>query len=293
MATKIFIIGRNRSGTKWISNLIAENAEVTAFQRKRAYGLIESNLFTVFPRLLKGIRYEENYSAFKILFAETNFFKLSGLSKEEVFSKRYYDFYNFTGDFLEKYASSKGAGYIVQKADSIVVPELIKNFPDAKIIIIQRKIVKNNILSNILLNNDKVKFIKVLQHSFSYWHHRKLENRFKNNTNVKTVTFENLKRNKEEVLQSVCNFIGIDYESTMLKTKFKKNTSYSKKKRSDFKTRKITSMIYSISFLARIIPYWMYELSYKIKILLNNSSTKESKIFLPLTFQIFEEEKKQ
>lgn len=290
MPTKIFVAGRNRSGTKWLSNLIAENNNVAAMQRKRAYGLIESNLFIVFPQLFKGIRNEDNYRAFKMLFTETNMFKASGLRKKDFFSKRYHTIYEVLDNFLEQYTSSKGVDFALQKADSIVLPKMMEKFPKAKIVIIQRRNVVDNVLSNTLLNNEKIRYGNLVLHIFSYWHHRKIENSFKNYDNVKIVTFENLKGDRKQVLKAVCNFTGLSYSDSMLESKYKKNTTYRNKNKKDFDTKKTRSIIYIISFFASLVPLWLYRISFKIKEFIKNLSSKDKKMFLPLTFQLYNEE---
>lgn len=43
--TPIFIVGTNRSGTKWLSNILAKHPDVAAVQTERTQGIVETNMF--------------------------------------------------------------------------------------------------------------------------------------------------------------------------------------------------------------------------------------------------------
>jgi hypothetical protein len=68
----LFVIGRNRSGTKWLSNILAENNEVAAVQREGAGGILESNELSHFPKHF-NLNHIEDRTAFQILFKHSNF----------------------------------------------------------------------------------------------------------------------------------------------------------------------------------------------------------------------------
>ncbi|MFW6008127.1 MAG: hypothetical protein ACOCP8_02575 [archaeon] len=44
---KIFVIGKNRSGTKWLSNTVANHKDVFCVQRPGAGGILETNLILI------------------------------------------------------------------------------------------------------------------------------------------------------------------------------------------------------------------------------------------------------
>ncbi len=43
--TPIFIVGTNRSGTKWLSNILANHPDVAAVQTERTLGIVETYMF--------------------------------------------------------------------------------------------------------------------------------------------------------------------------------------------------------------------------------------------------------
>ena len=79
---KIFVLGKNRSGTKWLSNIILNNKEIAGIQSNYHRGILETNLFNVFNRKFGNLKRRDDYIAFVEVFTATDFFKLTGLSKE-------------------------------------------------------------------------------------------------------------------------------------------------------------------------------------------------------------------
>jgi len=51
MAKHIFVVGNNRSGTKWISNTILRSARVAGAQSEDHKGILETNVLFNAPRI--------------------------------------------------------------------------------------------------------------------------------------------------------------------------------------------------------------------------------------------------
>ena len=101
MNKQIFVIGRNRSGTKWISNILSNNIEISSIQRKGAGGILECSLLSHFPRHF-NIKNTEDRSAFEILFKESNFHRCSGIDDKFLETTTYSSFM----DFFEQYMNA-------------------------------------------------------------------------------------------------------------------------------------------------------------------------------------------
>jgi len=76
MARPIFVLGRNRSGTKWLTNLIANHPDVYCVQSESHGGVIETNLFDRADTSFGNPAIAENYIAFMAWFEQTDFFLL-------------------------------------------------------------------------------------------------------------------------------------------------------------------------------------------------------------------------
>ena len=68
----------------------------------------------------------------------------------------------------------------------------------------------------------------MVQQTFSYYLHKKIEEKYAHLPNVKTVFFEDLKTRKREVLEEVCHFTGLTFKEEMLEEHFGQNSSFSK-----------------------------------------------------------------
>jgi len=247
MKKQIFIIGRNRSGTKWLSNILANNVEVTAVQREGAGGILECNLLRNYP-LNFNLKNIEDKTAFEILFKESNFHRCSGIKGKVLLNKNYSSFFDFFEKYMDEIAENRKTTYWLQKAGSYSLPSLYQYFTNAKFIIIQRENVVDNVLSNVLLQNDNIKKIstlKIIKSVKGYWQHKKTEKKYSRKKHILTVKYEDLKNDTEGLTKEICDFIGIGYNKKMLDVVYKPNTSFKNKKRENFHT---TWNIYRIRF---------------------------------------------
>jgi hypothetical protein len=83
---KIIVIGMNRSGTKWISNLISNHPDVVSLQYERGGGILETNMFTNFPHSFGDLRFPDNYVGLIELWSKTDFFQCAGMDKDFFYS---------------------------------------------------------------------------------------------------------------------------------------------------------------------------------------------------------------
>ncbi len=81
-ATPIFVIGRSRSGTKWLSNILLNHTAVAGVQSERKLGIAETDVFGAMQRVVGDLRRAENYVAFIAIWSQTDFFLASGADAE-------------------------------------------------------------------------------------------------------------------------------------------------------------------------------------------------------------------
>lgn len=285
MKKQIFILGRNRSGTKWLSNILANNTEVSAVQREGAGGILESNLLKYYP-LNFNIKNIEDKTAFEILFKESNFHRCSGLKDTVLLDKNYTSFFDFFEKYMNEIADLRNTTYWLQKVGSLNLPLLYKYFSNAKFVIIQRENVFDNVLSSILLGNNtinKITTLQIIKSVRGYWQHKKEENRFYRKKNVLTVKYEDLKNDTEALSKDICNFIEITYDKKMLDVLYKPNTSYNKNKREDYLTSWNINRVRFFSLIFSILPLAFINYS-------PNKKAKRKSLFHPLTFQLYRNE---
>ena len=291
-AQPIFIAGKNRSGTKWLTNIIANNNNVYAVQRQGAGGILESNTLTTVPKIFGSIQITEHYLAFLSFFLKSNFWKVLDIQKNIFYNKKFNDYYSFFRYLMDYKSNEINKDYWVQKIDSFYLNNIIESFPDAKIIIIRRSW-KDNILSSLTLKkkNYGIKGLsEIIRQTFSYQMHKKLENSLKGQKNVEFITYEMLKQNPEKSVSRICDFLEVEYSSSMLDMKYLKNSSYNTRdERKQVNYPSLIILIRIFNTLFSLFPQVVYKwiLNYLKSFTLLRSNTRR---FILKTFSIYANE---
>ncbi len=222
----VFVIGKNRSGTKWLSNIIGNHPDVAAVQGEEFAGILESNLFFQFPEVFGDLRDSENYCAMAACFSQTSFFQCTGLDERILFAEKIEDYHEFFRHIMNAYAAKEKKPHWLQKANPLVLPQLYAAFPHARFIIISRS-VKDNIRSSIaLVRRNGIKGASVFSEMALYHLGERICRQYSRKPNVMSVTFEDLKGDREAVTGRICKFLRLDFDVRMLEDAYQKNTSF-------------------------------------------------------------------
>jgi len=258
MAKPIFVIGKNRSGTKWLSNIIANHPDVACIQREGAGGILETNMLSTFTNLFGDLSYIENYFGMVVCFSETNFFKLTGLDKEILFKKKYKDCFCLFRQIMNLYAQKKQKTYWLQKASVTNLPQVYNAFPDARFIIIERKITDNIRSSRGLAKLNNGPMPGILRETAKWHLAKKTVNKYKGKDNIMHMKFEQLKNDRETSVKRVCSFLDLDFNESLLQEHFKKNTSFQQGiKKEDVLSPLQTLWIKVLNTVWRFMPYFL------------------------------------
>jgi len=291
MALPIFVLGRNRSGTKWLSNIIANHKDIAAVQHPDHFGILEaSDILFHMPIIFGDLNIPENYIGFLECFSQTDFFKITNIDKSYFYEFRQPDYFSFFRTMMDKYAEQQQKRYWIQKSD-IVLNDLYHEFDDAKYIIILREMV-DNIRSTVALNNhtsDGHYKTNLLKLQLKYFTDMSQVEKVWDNNNVHIIHFEDQVRDKKTTIIQLCDFLEIDFNESMLEDHFKKNTSYgntldkkmSINKEEILNSTELFKMKINSALLAQL-PNWVYDrlhLHYKKKFL-EQVQSDHSKKFL-------------
>ena len=91
MSTPLFILGKHRSGTTFLSNLLLDHPQIAAVFRLTekngvAGGIFESGYFEYIDGRYGNLEIHENYIEFSSVLSEVEYFKLASSSIEEILS---------------------------------------------------------------------------------------------------------------------------------------------------------------------------------------------------------------
>lgn len=137
--TPIFVIGRHRSGTTWVANVLAGYHGVYALRHESHRGVHESAFFSHLVPHCRGGRTQEDLLCIKHLFERSDFFLLTGLTEGPDILR------NGPAGYFRKVmdaaAQARGAHFWLEKtpAHTLHARFIVRSFPDAFILAIVRR----------------------------------------------------------------------------------------------------------------------------------------------------------
>lgn len=226
MASPIFVIGKNRSGTKWISNILSNHQDIATVSREGAGGIIENNLINRYPVIFPDLEIDEHYYALASCLHNDNILRCSPAPNNLLFLKKFNSYKDIIRSIMETAAANESARYWLQKADPLSLHALIEQFPDAKFVLIERNPVAN-IQSTIALKHKRISKINTI---FTECAHYQLcsntMNRFKKDDRFIYIQYEEMTQNKERTAKRLCDFLGIAYNEGIHAQNVAPNTSF-------------------------------------------------------------------
>lgn len=278
MDKPIIVLGKERSGTKWLTNLIANNTEVASIQNGD-HGILETNMFDKMEAVFGDLKYEVNKIAFEHVFIHTRLFRITQLDAAWFRSLEYRSYLEAFKLIMDAYTKKIGAKTWVQKTNSLLANKLFEGYPNAQFIIIQRQLI-DNVASSLNMGDYTFNLKSLLSVVFGYVYNQKFENKLKTEQNVLFVKYENLKSNTETTLKDIYEFLGLEFSPSFCKLPFKKNTSFVNRKRLQFSKRE-KFIIYCMYYIAVVTPFPILHMFRKQ---LHKNRAKRN-IFLPGTFK--------
>lgn len=237
MSKPLFILGKHRSGTTFLSNLLLGHPAIAAVYLQEAHGgitggVFESAFFSCIDGRYGDITRFEHYMEFASVASSMEYFRLAGVSKEVLLSLFPADYATVFRTVMESIAAEKKADYWLEKtpAHTLKAFTIKRYYPDARFIGITRDEVDSAVSSLYLKKKQdrgrlvrlgslaKVTCLKYLYDASL----RKLKKRYPDD--VLLVEYESL--TTQTVLQTVeiCGFLEI--EKMTLESSYPPNTSF-------------------------------------------------------------------
>lgn len=269
------MIGRERSGTKFLTNLIAANFKLATIQSEEHDGVLEANLVAKYGGIFGDPPQGENLKAFKILFPYDAFFRYSHVTKEQFDSIDFEKPEELLWKFLKVEADNCSRPGWVQKVSSRFLWKY-KHVPALKVII-QRNIPDNIFSHAKLVGDESWKF--VLRDSIATVAYAKSENYYARKNNILRVKYDEVKRDPKRLLSPIYKeFFGKELEEYVPVSY--NNSSFGQHKskpKIPFRIR-LTSSIFRALFF--FIPDYFFHL-----VISKYSAFRRPKQFMPLSFE--------
>src|SRR5690606_13149279 len=140
----IILVGLARSGTKWVSNIIASHEDVVAVQSPTAGGILETDMF-------EGLRdkfdlgFPTDYIGLTELWSRTEFFRLAGRDPEKFYRldprprSPFAVFDLLMSDFARRHRCT----HWLQKTSPLNALDVLDYFRSAKVVVVRRDLLDN------------------------------------------------------------------------------------------------------------------------------------------------------
>jgi hypothetical protein len=225
--TPILVVGMNRSGTKWLSNILCNHPDVFGVLSERHGGILETNLFGKMQALIGDLERVEHFVAFVELWSQTDFFGTTGVEKELLYTRKerpreVLDAFRLV---MDEAARRCGSRFWLQKTSPSEGWGVLPRFPDARIVTIRRGLVPT-LESAAKLRRDRGEADSLAKAAAVYAYEAKVLRRIQRDRDAVHVEYESLGRSTEHEVRRICEAIGLGYRPEMLETRFAANTSF-------------------------------------------------------------------
>ena len=256
-ATPIFVIGANRSGTTWLSNLLCNHSKVIGAQSEHHFGIIETNLFGRMQKIFGSLDNPTNRIAFVEAWSQTDFFAAVDADKTAVYNLGPADYIEIFQSVMEEFANKNSVDYWLQKLPTTEFCQLGSLKIDSKIIVITRQMIPNLTSKFGLLESRSIKS-SIIRSGMDYALQEKLAKQILRHPNTLHVAYENLVADTQQEISRICDFIGFEFEQAVIENQFARNTSF-KEPRTDSADRpslsSVQKLVANASYgLARCAP---------------------------------------
>lgn len=222
----ILVVGLNRSGTKWLSNILCNHPDIAGVQSERARGILETNMFHRMQEKF-DLRAADDYLGFVELWSKTELFKSSGEDRQFLYqlNPRPLSFIRIFDIVMERYAERRKASFWLQKCDPDRALEVIPVLNSPRIVIIGRETIAVGRSMQQMNRNRGARF-SLLKSIPSIVRAEKLLAKISNRYSVIETTYESLKKDPSATISRICKQLGLTFSDSMLDVRYNPNTSF-------------------------------------------------------------------
>lgn len=236
MPTPIFVVGKHRSGTTLLGNLLLDHPEIAGVRHDMHEGIHESAYFSHVEGRYGDLSAPQNYVEFASVMSKSDYFTLAGVEFEnliELYPSSYAEIFRYV---MNRVAKQEKASFWVEKTPmhTELIFRIGKYYPDARFVGIRRNVM-SMALSMLHLKDrqdatpvERLKYlIRVVADKYLLDHRMHMARR-EWPDRVLIVEFEELVSEQSTILPRVCSFLGLDHVD--LESRFPSNSSFEKSK---------------------------------------------------------------
>jgi hypothetical protein len=236
----IFIIGKHRSGTSWLGNLLAEHPEIYGVQNPDRHGIWESLYFTHVAEVFRNIdtTTEAGFAKWVDFMSRTNYVRFSPLEEIELCQIGPASFEVLFHRFMERASQARGVSIWVEKSPphTLVASRIADAFPAAQFLAITRNFddwlrssVKHSKRTGRMTSDSprsRLYLIAKLAAERSLYEAAIDSLKEKYRERVLHISYKDLRHKHSETKQRIFSFLGIGSLGDSLRSKYEPNSSF-------------------------------------------------------------------
>ena len=275
MAKPIFVIGKQRSGTTWLGNMLSEHPDLAGIRHDSYFGIRESMFFSHIYDRYGDLHEETNFIEFVQVMTMVDYFRLVGATEEVFFSLKARKYEDIFRSLMDRYAEERGCEFWIEKTPmhALWINKLAQFYPDAKFVAIKRNpdaVVASGLSRRSSVNMRRRVSISKIVMEWTFYNKviDDFARRFPGR--IISTTYEELTSETESVLVRICIFLGIPYDPIMCNQSFVPNTSFTEgQDRSKALTSREKKLVRQVEFSTKFLPLftltWLDLIRRKIK----------------------------
>lgn len=237
MPTPIFVLGKHRSGTTWLANLLCQHPQIAGVQHARHHGIHESAFFSHVYGRYGDLTVWSRYAEFVEVVAASDYFRLAGATREFLYSLWPTSYEGVFRAVMDRFAAQKGADYWVEKtpAHTLWVDRLARLYPDALFLAVHRPV--EHVVASALglaARHDPAhppqgwaRRRLITETALSWVHYNRTIDTFAaRSPRILRVRYESLRSDLMGSMKSVCAFLGVPFTPECCRQVYRPNTSF-------------------------------------------------------------------
>ncbi len=225
----VLVVGMNRSGTKWLSNILCNHPLLVGAQSTTHRGIIETNMPNKLGPALGDLSDPDQFVAAVELWSQSDFFRAIEGRREFLYEadprpRTCLEMFRCSMDDFRDRRAARGW---IQKVDPWHAEDVIRSLGECRVVVIRREF-ESTLRSTVKLLRKLAWPASVTRLAASYGFQHAMLDRLCRQHGALVVAYESLRADPRAEVGRVCEFVGVPFHRQMLEVAYQPNTSFAR-----------------------------------------------------------------